>query len=153
VLVWLIFAAPLFGIYLLLADKATLEEVVTAIVCASLSALAIVLGGLAGRVRVSVEPRWVLRALRAPWWMLRDSVLVALSALRPTPPRGRFRTLRFPPAGGTSPRDVGRRVMVKGAGSAGPNLYVVGGDVEAKLLLVHELLPRGDRTPLEVIDP
>jgi hypothetical protein len=150
---WPAFAALLFGTYLLLADKGRFVEIVAGIVCASLGALAILLAGLAGRVSVSVEPRWVLRALRAPWWMVRDSVLVALSALRWTPPRGRFRTLRFPPAGGTSPRDVGRRVMVKGPGSAGPNLYVVGGDVDAKLLLVHELLPRGDRGPVEIVEP
>jgi hypothetical protein len=43
--------------------------------------------------------------------------------------------------------------MVKGPGSAGPNTYVVGGDVEHKLLLIHELLPRGDRNPLEIVEP
>jgi hypothetical protein len=152
-IVWAIFTGLLFSVYLLLADKASTQEIVAGFVSAALAALAIVLGGLAGRVRVSFEPRWLLRSLRAPWWIVRDSVLVALSALRPTAPRGRFRTLRFPLAGGTAPRDVGRRVMVKGPGSAGPNTYVVGDDVDHELLLIHELLPRGDRNPLEIVEP
>jgi hypothetical protein len=149
---WLAFSPVLWGLYLLLADKGNVYEISAGIVCAAIAAAAAVLSGLAGRVKVAVEPRWVARSLRAPWWMARDSVLVSLSALRPKPPRGRFRALRFPRAGGEEPRDVGRRVMVKGPGSAGPNLYVIGDDVEAKLLLVHELLPRGDKSPLEILE-
>jgi hypothetical protein len=149
--VWAIFTGLLFSVYLLLADKASTQEIVAGFVSAALAALAIVLAGLAGRVRVGFQPRWLLRSLRAPWWILRDSVLVSLSALRPTAPRGRFRTLRVRQAGGTEPRDVGRRVMIKGPGSAGPNTYVVG--VEDTLVLIHELLPRGDRNPLEIVEP
>ncbi|MCW3065405.1 MAG: hypothetical protein JWN32_2577 [Solirubrobacterales bacterium] len=151
-LAWLGFAAPLYGIYLLLVDQAPLPELVAGLVAAGLASLATVLSGLAGRVSLSVEPRWLLRMLPAPWWMARDSVLVALSALRRQPPRGRFRTLASPSAGGDSPRDVGRRVVVKAAGSAGPNMYVLGGDPDTKLLLVHELLPRGDRTTIDVVE-
>jgi hypothetical protein len=95
---------------------------------------------------------WLLGLLRAPWWMARDSMLVAASALRRRSPRGRFRTLRHPSAGGDSPRDVGRLVIAKAAGSAGPNMYVLGADADEGLLLVHELLPRGDRTPIEVVE-
>jgi hypothetical protein len=143
-------AGALAALYLLLVDTARLEELVAAAVCGVLAATGTHLAGLAGRVRVAVRPAWLARSSRALWWMVRDGFLVSLAALARTPPRGRFRVLPFA-AGGQTPRAVGRRVLAKGAGSAGANLYVVGADADAELLLVHELLRRGGRGPLEIV--
>jgi hypothetical protein len=97
----------------------------------------------------------VARALRAPWWVLRDSVVVlsassgaVLRGRRPGP--GRLRPVPWDP-GDDGPLGRGRRVLAYGVGSAGPNQYPIASSRDLQVLLVHELEPADKVAPVEVV--
>jgi hypothetical protein len=151
VLVWV---ALLLALWIALTDSGQPIELLVGGLCA-LAAGALAQAVLrTGGVALRPEPRWALRCARAPWWILRDSALVLGALLAHlTLGRtlaGRMLALRFDP-GGESPRDQARRALAYGAGSAGPNSYVVGASREPQAVVVHQLVPSEHVTPLEVV--
>jgi multisubunit Na+/H+ antiporter MnhE subunit len=93
---------------------------------------------------VRVERRWLVRAVRIPWQVVREFGIVTLFLVRRRPREGEFRRLPFP-AGGARPADRGRRVFIALATGYSPNSYVLDVDEEQGEALVHvlERVPRG----------
>ncbi len=65
--------------------------------------------------------------------------------------RGIFRAVPFA-AGAEEPRDAGRRALAEALGSVAPNTIVIGVDHDRRLLLVHQLRPRGGREQLDPLE-
>jgi multisubunit Na+/H+ antiporter MnhE subunit len=150
-----LWAAPLFALWLALTDNTRPLEMLVGAVCALLAGAASESAGLLSHVRFRPRARWVVRAAAVPWWVVKDSALVlwALVAhvLARRPLNGRFVVVPFD-AGGDAPRDVARRTMVYWAGSAGPNAYAIGGSDEAGVLVVHELVPTDQPLPVRLVE-
>lgn len=141
--------AALFALWLALTDRTDRWETRAGFACALVAAGVAELVTVTGGVRVAVRGRWLLRALPAPWWVLRDSVLVLGAIL--TRRRGRLRAVPFPHAGGDAPLDRGRRAVALGLGSAGPNQYALTEASPEDVLVVHELVPREEVTAVDLV--
>jgi hypothetical protein len=143
----LIATGALFALWLALTDNTRPLELLVGACCALIAAAGGMAAGLAGRAHFAPEPRWLLRTLALPWWVVRDSARVFAALV--TRREGRFVTVTFP-VGGSSPRDVARRVLAYAAGSAGPNTYAIGASEDGDVLVAHELVPAAV-TPVEVV--
>jgi multisubunit Na+/H+ antiporter MnhE subunit len=146
-----LWAAPLFALWLALTDNTRPLELLVGAGCALLSGVAAEAAGLLSRVRFRPRARWVLRTAAVPWWVVRDGVLVLRAMLRWPPARGRIVVVPFA-AAGDGPRDVARRAMAYGPGSAGPNTYAIGASDEAGVLVVHQLVPEDPPTPAQLVE-
>jgi hypothetical protein len=121
-----------------------LAGAVSALVAATVLQLVVAIGG----VRLAVRPRWLVRSLAAPWWAVRDSVILLWAV--PARRRGRLRAVPFA-AGGSAPLDRGRRAVAFGVGSAGPNQYVIAESGEDDVLVIHELVPTSAVTAVDLV--
>jgi multisubunit Na+/H+ antiporter MnhE subunit len=92
-----------------------------------------------------LELRWVVRALRVPWLVLREFAVVTrvllLSIVRRERPSGSFRLSPFP-VGGNEPTARARRAFVAVAETLSPNSYVVGMYADEGGVLIHDLEPK-----------
>jgi hypothetical protein len=148
-------AAPLFALWLVATDTTKSLEMPVGAVCSLLAATAACAAARSGRVTVRFRRRWLARALRAPWWVLRDSVVVLAAASgdvlrgrRPGP--GRMRPVPWDP-GDDGPLGQGRRAFAYGVGSAGPNQYPIASSRERQVLLVHEFEPARSVAAVDVV--
>jgi multisubunit Na+/H+ antiporter MnhE subunit len=140
VVAWL----ALVGLWLLYVGVHTKTEAVAGAIAATLSlGLALVLRRL-GLLRFGLDRRWLVRAARIPWYLLRDFGLITLALLRGRP-EGAWATMEFP-VGGDDPVSAGRRALVGVLGTIAPNAYVVDFDRERGVVLVHQLDPRHARS-------
>lgn len=137
---WLI----LYGIWFLLVGSAAIPEVIAGGGAAALSA------GLALAVRLQRGPRyrfrfaWLALLLSMPAQVLRDTGVLATVlwkrlVLRRRP-RGSYRLLSFP-AGGRDQESAAWRAFVTTGTSLSPNTIVIGFDLDAQTVLVHQLVP------------
>jgi hypothetical protein len=85
-----------------------------------------------------VPLRTATGALRVPWELVRDSLVVLASI--PVRRRGRFRSAQLATADDPSGR--GRRAYAEARGTIAPNAIVLDVDPEQNLALLHELDPR-----------
>jgi hypothetical protein len=148
-------ALPLFALWLVATDTTKSLEVPVGAACSLLAATAAYAAARSGRVSVRFRRAWLARAVRAPQWVLRDSVVVlaassrdALRGRRPGP--GRLRPVPWDP-GDDGPLGRGRRTLAYGVGSAGPNQYPIVSSRERQVLLVHELEPAGSVAAVDVV--
>lgn len=140
----------LFAFWIALTDNTRPLELLvggcSALVAGLLTEGALRLGG----VRLRPRARWLLVVAKAPWWVLRDSVTVLLALaghlLLRRPLTGRMVAVAFD-VGDRSPRGQARRAIAFGAGSAGPNSYVVGASEEAQAIVIHQLVPTDEVAP------
>jgi multisubunit Na+/H+ antiporter MnhE subunit len=92
-----------------------------------------------------LETRWVVRALKVPWLVLREFAVVTRvlfrSLARGERPSGSFRLAPFP-VGGNEPTARARRAFVAVAETLSPNSYVVGMYADEGGVLVHDLEPK-----------
>jgi multisubunit Na+/H+ antiporter MnhE subunit len=139
----------LVGLWLLLSGSLVLSEIVAGAVAAAIGAGAFEAVRRQGLVRFSPRARWFLRAWRLPFrvfsdaWVISWALLKALALRRPI--RGRFREVPFR-TGGTDGRSSARRTLVVLAASLSANTYVV--DLGNGTLLIHELVPRSEESPI-----
>jgi hypothetical protein len=149
-----IWAAPLFALWLALTDNTRFWDMVAGGACALLAGALAQAVVRVGAVGFAPRPGWLLRCARAPWWVLRDSVLVLGALLGHLllrrPLGGRIVAVPFEHGDG-SPRGQARRALAFGAGSAGPNSFVVGASAEDRALVVHQLVDSDEVTPLEIV--
>lgn len=145
-----LWAAPMFAVWLALTDDTRPLDMLVGGGCALLAGAAAEAAGLLGRVHFRPAARWLLRALALPWWIVRDSAIVLTAPLRRGPLEGGFVVVGFR-SRGDGPRDVARRAVAYTLGSAGPNSYAIGGSEEHDLLVAHQLVVNGDITPAEVV--
>jgi multisubunit Na+/H+ antiporter MnhE subunit len=91
-----------------------------------------------------VERRWLVRAGRIPWRVVREFGLITVFLVRQPRGEGEFRRLSFP-AGGARPAERGRRAFVALATGYSPNSYVLDVDDDENVALVHVLsrVPEG----------
>jgi hypothetical protein len=144
-------AAPLLGLWIALTDNTRPLELLVGTACAVLAAGAMVLTARVGGVAMRLRARWLVRALPAPWWVVRDGVRVLLAALRPRPPHGRLRAVPWDP-GDDDPVAAGRRAFAYTIGSLGPNQYPLVASRADGTLVVHELLPASSVVTVDVVD-
>jgi hypothetical protein len=146
-----LWAAPLFALWLALTDNTRPLEMLVGGGCALVAGAAAASAGLLSRVRFRPRLRWLLRVAALPWWVVKDSFLVFRALLRRPPQRGTFTAYRSP-AAGEGDRALARRVMAFGPGSAGPNAYAVGVEEQAGVILVHQLVPEERPAPVRLAE-
>jgi|SRR4051794_1164366 len=145
-----VWAVLLLALWIALTDNTRPWELVAGAACA-LAAAAMLRAVAAGAgLRLAVRRAWVTRCLAAPWWAVRDSALVLRAVVTRRPAAGRMRAVPFE-ASGHQPLDRGRRALVLGAGSAGPNQYAVTESGEDEVLVVHELVPAAEVTAAGIV--
>jgi multisubunit Na+/H+ antiporter MnhE subunit len=144
-------ATLLLGLWIALTDNTRPLELLVGVACAVVAAAVMVLTTHIGGVAMRLRARWLVQALPAPWWVLRDSVRVLLAALRPHPPQGRLRAVPWDP-GDDRPLAVGRRAFAYTVGSLGPNQYPLVASRADGTLIVHELLPAASVITVDVVD-
>jgi multisubunit Na+/H+ antiporter MnhE subunit len=160
-LFWLSTAGLLYGLWLLLIDSPAEPAILIGAFVAAVGASA---SELARRQRIA-NLRFTIGGFAALWRPVASVPGDVMRLLRALPrgrhgPVGRFRAIPFDPAG--DPDDdpetghadaVGnaRQAMAELAGSFSPNTFVVGIDVDRRVLLVHQLLP--DDAAADSIEP
>ena len=144
-------AAPVLGLWIALTDNTRPLEVLVGAACALVAAAAMALTARVGGVAMRLRARWLVRALPAPWWVVRDSVRVLLAALRPHRPEGRLRAVPWDP-GDDAPLAAGRRAFAYTIGSLGPDQYPLVASRADGTLVVHELLPAASVITVDVVD-
>jgi hypothetical protein len=140
-LMWL----ALFWLWLLYQAEFNRKLIVAAACAATLGT------GVAVQVRrhfrrgYRLQARWAARALKVPWAVLREFVVVTRVLLRSLArrerPSGSFRLSPFP-VGGNEPVARARRAFIAIAETFSPNSYVVGMYAEEGGVLVHDLEPK-----------
>jgi hypothetical protein len=139
--------------YLLLIDTRYAPELYGACGVALLAAIVFEVSRESGFTEAAFSIGWLREAWRPLARVPVDMALVAREAvsqlLDRRPRRGVFRTIEF--AGGTGPRDAGRRALTEVLGSLAPNTIVIGIDPERGLLLVHQLRRDGPPDRLDVL--
>ncbi|HEU4978959.1 MAG TPA: hypothetical protein VFT42_08715 [Solirubrobacteraceae bacterium] len=150
----LVWGGLLFALWIALTDSTRPLELLVG-GCSALVA-GVLMWAVARMAHVSLRPRprWLLAFAKAPWWIVRDSVTVLLAlaghlVLR-RPLAGRMVPVAFA-TGGRDARGQARRAIAFGAGSAGPNSYVVGASEEEQAIVIHQLVPTDAVAPREAL--
>jgi multisubunit Na+/H+ antiporter MnhE subunit len=142
--------ALLFGVWMLLVDNDSLPELLTGVGASALAAIGSELVRAQRIAEVRIRPRWLARAWRPFARIPLDVGILMWALLRPRRTRGQFRALRFRVAG-DDPESTSRRAFAEVFGSLAPNTYVIGVDPRRRVLIVHQLVRRGD--PETALDP
>jgi hypothetical protein len=143
------------ALYLLLIDTTSLPEL---IVLAGAAAIAATGFELAREQRtaggITVQLRWLATVYRAIFKAPSDIAVVSLLAVRqlidPKPVNGTFRAVPFR-CGPDHDIEAGRRALAESFGSFAPNTIIVGVDVEAELILGHQLHRSGGAEAIDVL--
>jgi len=143
--------ALLFGVWMLLVDNDSRPEVIAGAVAAALAAAASELVRAQRIAEVRVRTRWLARAWRPLARIPLDVVIVLGALVHPRKARGSFRALRFRSAG-DDPEAGAARALTEVLGSLAPNTYVVGVDTNRHLLIVQQLVPRGNADTLDPLE-
>jgi multisubunit Na+/H+ antiporter MnhE subunit len=135
VVYWLASAAFLFGVYLLYAGVSSHEAVVGA-AAATLAAAAVEAVRGAEHPRFLPHAKWIARALRLPYEILRDNALLVRNVATGGP--GRFVRIPFE-AGGDDAHGIARRTLETFYRTLPPNSIVIGIDRARDEILMHVL--------------
>jgi multisubunit Na+/H+ antiporter MnhE subunit len=135
---WTIGWVALAGLWLLYQGDWNAIELYAAASAAALTLLVAFVVSRHTLPAARVERRWLVRAVRIPWQVVREFGVVTLFLARRRPREGEFRRLPFP-AGGARPAERGRRVFIALATGYSPNSYVLDVDEEHSEVLVHVL--------------
>jgi multisubunit Na+/H+ antiporter MnhE subunit len=143
---WLTWWILLTGLWAAVDDSVALSELLVGAGAASLAAAVAELVFHQAAVGFQVRAAWLVRALRLPGEVARDTAVVFAALARALftkapPPSGGFRELpvRF---GDNSALGVTRRVLLTGGRSLAPNEFVLGIDAERDVMIVHQLVAR-----------
>jgi multisubunit Na+/H+ antiporter MnhE subunit len=141
---WAVAWVALAGLWLLYQGEWNAIQLYAAGSAATLSLVLALLVRRFALPAARVEVKWIARAAKIPWLVLREfglvtSLLVRALAARRVP-TGEFREVPFS-AGGARPAERGRRAFVALATGYSPNSYVVDVDEERNVALVHVLAP------------
>lgn len=148
VLRWLVWWVLMMSLWVAVDDSFQFDELLAGAAAAALAALAAELVTDKARVRLRIRPRWLAGAVRLPWEVARDTAIVfgalARLLLRGEGPDSEFAEIgeRF---GDETPLGQTRRVLLIGSRSLAPNMFVLGMDPQADVMVVHRLVSP-DRT-------
>jgi multisubunit Na+/H+ antiporter MnhE subunit len=135
----------MMGLWVAVDDSFQFDELLAGVGAAALAALAAELVTHQAEVRLRLRPRWLLAALRLPWQVARDTGVVfgalARLLLRRERPDSEFVEIpvRY---GDDTPLGQTRRVLLIGARTLAPNIFVLGMDPERNTMIVHRLVTR-----------
>lgn len=148
--VWLAWWVLTMGLWVAVDDSFGFDELLAGAGAAALAALVAELVTRQARIRLRIRPWWLLEALRLPWEVARDTVVVfaalARLLLRRERPDSEFAEVpvRY---GDDTPVGQTRRVLLVGARSLAPNTFVLGMDPTRDVMVVHRLVTQdGTRT-------
>jgi hypothetical protein len=148
---WLFSAA----LYLLLIDITDEPELLVGAGAAILAATALELVREQGVVGEGLRIRWLARSYRPLLRIPVDIALVSFAAIRQLgrreSARGVFRVTPFRSAE-SEPLKLGQHGLALGFGSLAPNTIVIGVDEQRELILVHQLIERGGRAAIDVLE-
>jgi multisubunit Na+/H+ antiporter MnhE subunit len=153
VVAWLAWWVLLMSFWVIVDDSLRTDELLAGAGAAALGAtLAEVASNQAG-VRVRVRPEWLGHALRLPAQVGRDTWIVFAALWRQLahgqPPRSTFCEIPVARAGDDSARNdadaVTRRVLQVWSRSLPPNSFALGIEPERDVMIVHQLVPAGER--------
>ena len=135
----------LFWLWLLFQAELSRTLIVAAAGCATVgTAVAVQVRAQFGR-RYRLEQRWVVRALKVPWLVVSEFLIVTRVLVRALArwerPSGAFRLSPFP-VGANEPVARARRAFVAVAETYSPNSYVVGMYADEGGVLIHDLEPQ-----------
>lgn len=142
---WFAWWVLLMSLWVAVDDSLQFDELLAGAGAAALAAVVAELASHQAATRFKVRAAWLVRALRLPGEVARDTVTVFAALARTLvtrrPPEGAFREL---PAryGDDSPLGETRRVLITGAESLAPNKFVLGIDAERDVMVVHQLVVR-----------
>jgi hypothetical protein len=143
-----VWAVPLFALWVVLIDNTHTDDMVAGAVCALLAGLAAELAGLMGRVRFRARVRWLARAARFPVWIVQDTAIVLRAMAART--QGSYHRVPWHRPD-DAPHAIAARALAEGPGSAGPNTYVI--EEQGDVLLLYILdTEHGSLNPVEIAD-
>lgn len=140
---WALAWLALWALWLLYQGEWNAIQIYAASSAATLTLVVAVLIRRFALPAVRVERRWLVRAARIPWLVVKEFWFITAFLLERG--EGEFRRLDFP-AGGARPAERGRRAFIAMATGYSPNSYVVDVDEDRGEVLVHVLrrVPRGE---------
>jgi multisubunit Na+/H+ antiporter MnhE subunit len=140
---WLAWWVVLMIFWVVVDDSFRLDELLAGAGAAALGATLAELAGHQAGIRFRLRARWIVPALRLPWQVVRDTIVV-FAALwrrlaRGEEPRSGFvaQPVRY---GDDSDIDVTRRVLLVAAQSVAPNTFALGLDEERDQIVIHQLV-------------
>jgi hypothetical protein len=128
-------------LWLALVDNTSGPELVVGAGVSAIGASAALVVRQQRRVILRPRLRWLLRVWRLPAVFPRDMWLLVVALFRRQ--HGRFYALPSQQLGDV-PRGAAQRVTMQTAASFAPNTYVIGTDYERDVVLVHQLVDRGN---------
>lgn len=144
-LTWLAWWVLMMGLWVAVDDSFQFDELLAGAGAAALAALAAELVMHKARIRLRIRPRWLLQAARLPWEVARDTGIVfgalARLLLLREQPDSEFEEVPVR-HGDDSPLGWTRRVLLIGARSLAPNMFVLGMDPDRDVMVVHRLVSR-----------
>lgn len=144
-LTWLAWWVLMMGLWVAVDDSFQSDELLAGAGAAALAALAAQLVMHQARIRLRIRPRWLPRAALLPWEVARDTAIVfgalARLLLLREQPDSEFEEVPVR-HGDDSPIGWTRRVLLIGARSLAPNMFVLGMDPDRDVMVVHRLVSR-----------
>jgi multisubunit Na+/H+ antiporter MnhE subunit len=135
---WVLGWVALWALWLLYQGEWNDIQLYAAASAATLSLVVALLVRRLALPAVRVERRWLVRATRIPWLVVKEFWFITEFLF--TRGEGEFRRVPFP-AGGARPAERGRRAFIALATGYSPNSYVVDVDEDRGEVLVHVLSP------------
>jgi multisubunit Na+/H+ antiporter MnhE subunit len=135
---WTLGWLALWALWLLVQGEWNAVQIYAAASAATLSIVVALIVSRFARPAARVERRWLVRAARIPWLVVKEFGMITWSLFERG--EGEFRRLDFP-AGGARPAERGRRAFIAMATGYSPNSYVLDVDEERDEVLVHVLRP------------
>jgi multisubunit Na+/H+ antiporter MnhE subunit len=143
-LVWWIL---LMALWVMLDDSLDTDELLAGAGAAAIAALAAELATYQAATRFRLRISWLARALRLPGQVAGDMVTVYAALwrrlVRGEQPDSAFVTEPVRP-GDDSAAGVTRRVLLIGARSLAPNAFALGIDRDRGVMILHQLVVKGD---------
>lgn len=143
---WLVWWVLMMSLWVAVDDSFQFDELLAGAGAAALAALAAELVTHQAGVRLRIRLRWLPGVVRLPWEVARDTVIVfgalARLLLRREQPDSEFAEIgeRY---GDETPVGQTRRVLLIGARSLAPNMFVLGMDPRTNVMVVHRLVSPG----------
>jgi multisubunit Na+/H+ antiporter MnhE subunit len=146
---WLTWWVVMMSFWVAIDDSFESDELLVGAGVAALAALAAEVITYQAATRFRMRPSWLLRALRLPADVARDTWIVfaalAWTLARRQPPDSEFAELPVRYGDATALGQT-RRALLTGARSLAPNMFVLGIDAERDVMVVHRLVVgKGDQ--------
>ena len=140
---WLVWWVLLMSLWVMIDDSVNDDELWVGAAVAAMAALVTELVTYQAATRFRMRFEWLVPALRLPWKVARDMVIVYAALWRclvhREQPPSAFDEIpaRF---GDDSPEDTTRRTLLIGGNSVAPNMFAVGIDKDRDVMVVHWLV-------------